>query len=222
MLIKLIDCVPLQNSKDEFSKSQELWSEISTCDGLRAQFGGWDKKSSHAIVLALWENQSSIDLFMRQKHDIVEEKTGQRSTYERCTVSLLVIEMTIPEKFNNAILDVSKIGFTRIADCYLYSGGKKQFIDDQKNIWNPGMAECQGMLGGYVASFTKEKDRFLVVSFWDSEVSHQRYIADQFPLLRNKVEINSYIKELTGYQIVLNKKWDIIPNQTLLQMNGKT
>ena len=212
MLIKLIDCLPIKGKEDQFAKAQDAWQAMSHCDGLHGQFGGWDNLSSRAFIFALWEAQASIDYFMSTVHDDIAAKNQQHLTYESCSVNYLTISMRIPSFTNQKGLDLSSIGFIRMADCVLFPDGHEQLLADQTAVWNPGMSACKGMLGGFIGKFTEETDRYLVISFWETEADHKNYIENTFPAIRNKVNIYSYIKNLAGHQIVIDKKWNVFPS----------
>lgn len=201
-------CLPIPGKENEFSKAQEYWRDIVNCSGFIGQFGGWDILSPQALILAFWQNQESIDRFMDEVHDRIANLSQQQLTYEYCTVDYLNIQMSIAA-MNTP--DLSKIGYVRMANCLLYPDGRENFFADQKSIWNPSMSSCSGMLGGYVGQFNQEASRYLVISFWDSAQSHSDYVNNLFPKLEGKVDIEQYIKDLSGHQFLINTKWNVFP-----------
>ncbi len=208
MLIKFMRCLPISGKENAFSKAQEFWRDSATCAGFIGQFGGWDTLSSHALILAFWQNQESIDLFMDEVHDRIANMNQQHLTYEYCAVDYLNIQMSIADMTTS---DLSKTGYVRIANCLLYPNGRENFFADQTSVWNPGMSSCPGMLGGYIGQFNQEANRYLVVSFWENAQSHSDYVNNMFPKLKSKVNIEHYIKDLSGHQFLINKKWNVFP-----------
>jgi heme-degrading monooxygenase HmoA len=204
MIIKFIECIPVSGKENAFSQAQEAWKSVSECNGFISQYGGWDNNSSNAVVLSLWHDQRSVNEFMLSVHDDIAEKNSQYQTYLQCTVHYLAIEQLIA---NSGYINPSDVGFIRIADCKLKQNGKQHFFKDQQSIWNPLMSSCSGMLGGYIAKFNEEPDRYMVISFWQDQQSHSQYITNQFQIARNQVNLNAYVDCLASYQIPAVKSW---------------
>ncbi|CAG9295954.1 DUF4937 domain-containing protein [Celerinatantimonas diazotrophica] len=204
MIIKFIECIPVPGKENAFSQAQEAWKSVSECNGFISQYGGWDHNSSNAVVLSLWCDQSSVNEFMLSVHDDIAEKNFQYQTYQQCTVHYLTIEQLIS---NHKYINPSEVGFIRIADCKLKQNGQQHFFKDQQSIWNPFMSSCSGMLGGYIAKFNDEPDRYMVISFWQDQQSHSQYITNQFQMARNQVNLDAYVDSLAGYQIPAVKSW---------------
>jgi heme-degrading monooxygenase HmoA len=200
MIIKFIECIPVPGKENAFSQAQEAWKSVSECNGFISQYGGWDNNSSNAIVLSLWHDQSSVNEFMLSVHDDIAEKNSQYQTYQQCTVHYLTIEQLIA-------INPSEVGFIRIDDCKLKQNAKQNFFKDQQSILNPLISSCSGMLGGYIAKFNKEPDRYMVISFWQDRQSNSQYITNQFQIARNQVNLNAYVDCLASYQIPAVKSW---------------
>ncbi|MCL1124734.1 DUF4937 domain-containing protein [Shewanella surugensis] len=191
-----------------------------------------DSQSQHAMILAFWDDFNAINAFMAGKHDEIVDNNNQAQTYQSCHVHYLQLELQFEPQFEskpelalNTIpstvkylgglkgLIPSDIGFIRIADCTLFSDEtgitEQTFFNDQTRVWNPAMQACEGMLGGVVARFIKQHNRFLVISFWQNEACHRQYMAGAFQTAKSRVSLELYIEQLAGYQIVIESKWYI-------------
>ena len=210
MILKIIRCTPLPDRKEAFSDKQKQ-SAISGCNGLVGQLGGWELDGQDAFILAVWDGMSSIKEFMSHSHDPIADRINQQTTYSQCDVEYFSTVSDIPAFAQDYFFSITDFGFLRVTDCYLGNHGEAQFLKDQENIWNPAMSSCRGMLAGYLAKNNKVESRYLVISFWDSEVSHQRYMEELFPETIKKVELDSYIEKIKGYQVPVNQGWNVLP-----------
>ncbi|WP_299494567.1 DUF4937 domain-containing protein [uncultured Shewanella sp.] len=226
MMIKWIEVLPKTGKEQAFSTAQETWHETAQCSGFEGQLGGWckikneqsevDHITSQAMLLAFWRDMSAIDDFMATKHDDIADNNNQARTYESCTVHYLQSELRFGALLTSSIkeMDVNDIGFIRIADCSLKVDdtglAEQTFFHDQTHVWDPAMQACDGMIGGAVARFIKQDNRFLVISFWQNKASHQTYMTDAFQTAKSQVNLSSYIDKLTGYQIVIEPNWSIL------------
>lgn len=213
MLLKFIRCEPKPGMGDDFSKAQESWSPISNCLGFHGQLGGWNNNRENAYILSLWKDEFSLNNFMSTIHDEIFIHNCQEKTYDVCEVDCLNLEMLLDNSGSDYEPPINNIKFIRVADCTIHKDSLGQFISDQKEIWNPAMISCAGMLGGFLARFQKNKYRFLVISFWESVSSHQEYMSNVFPEIKSKVKIDDYIKTMSGIQIEITRGWDVIPNK---------
>ncbi|GGD21506.1 YdbC family protein [Pontibacillus salipaludis] len=99
MILKLIKCHVPVNLKKSFQEAQTYWSDLSEMDGFSGQFGGWDTSELEtAYIFSFWEDLSSYQKFMRNKHDRLVQINGQERTYERISITLYHREepMVIP------------------------------------------------------------------------------------------------------------------------------
>ncbi|QFU21938.1 YdbC family protein [Shewanella eurypsychrophilus] len=205
-MIKFIECLVPLDKQEAFSVAQRCWRQTSHCPGFIKQYGGWDQKTGRAIILAHWQNRAAIDEFMATTHDKIAEENQQHLTYESCKVSYFNLVNIMP---STKVANVSEVGFVRVADCKLNPGGAPAFLQDQAEIWTPAMSECDGMLGGYLAQLVTDPLRYMVISLWRDELSHSDYMKLQFKYARAKVNLESYIDELVGYQLSTIPAWDI-------------
>ncbi|WP_299005130.1 DUF4937 domain-containing protein [uncultured Shewanella sp.] len=178
---------------------------------------------SRAMLLAFWHDMPAIEDFMVSKHDLIAHNNQQAQTYEACLVHYLSLELSLndlalQQSLQQAIIDfnainINDIGFIRIADCTLktdeHEWAEHAFFQDQIHVWNPAMQACEGMLGGAVARFQKEKNRFLVISFWQNELCHHKYCQGAFKAAKRQVNLAAYMDKLTGHYIVIEPKWHI-------------
>lgn len=219
MITKYIRCeVPAAN-KAEFSKGQRLWQETAYSEGFRSQLGGWDfskgmsakdkATSSKAMILAHWQDMESVKSFMKLAHDPIADKTNQANTYSALSVSYLSAVMDIPAS-NQDNPNRAESGFIRIVDCYVAPDKADAFIQEQKTLWNPGMQQAKGMLGGELCQFIDEENRFLVISYWQSESHHHDYTSHHFPLLKQQAATD-IIQTISGHNIQTESSWKITP-----------
>ncbi len=204
MYAKLIKCDVPANKRQQFSDGQKCWSKTANASGFIKQFRGWD--GDQAIILALWQDKASVEHFMRTMHDPIAEKANQADSYSSIDVSYLNQVFEIPV---HSYSEKSKPQFIRIADCKLIDGKEQEFLDTQQKVWNTGMSSVKGMLGGYVWQFVKEPLRYLVTTFWESETTHQYYMQEHFPLLKEVTNAKTHINELSGCFVGLQNNWMI-------------
>ncbi|AFH62712.1 hypothetical protein B2K_18650 [Paenibacillus mucilaginosus K02] len=89
MLVKLIACRVPERSRTQFAEAQMRWSELKDVEGFILQLGGWAQESPEtALILALWQEKRGYFDFMRERHDDLFERTGQRGTYEAIRISV--------------------------------------------------------------------------------------------------------------------------------------
>jgi quinol monooxygenase YgiN len=217
MITKYIRCeVPAVN-KANFSKGQSLWQETANSEGFRSQLGGWElskgksakgkSTNDKAIILAHWQDMESVKSFMKLAHDPIADKTKQACTYSALSVSYLSAVMDIPAS-NQDYQHRVESGFIRIADCYVAPDKADAFIQEQESLWNPGMQQAKGMLGGELCLFNDEANRFLVISYWQSESHHHDYITLYFPALKQQAATD-IIQTISGHNIQTEPSWKI-------------
>ena len=202
MYAKLIKCDVAKNQKQVFSAGQQAWKETANANGFIKQFGGWN--SDQAVIVAFWEDKNSIKHFMNTLHDPIAAKANQADTYTTINVSYLKQVMSIP-CHDSSSNDSPQ--FIRLANCRLLEGREQEFLATQQNVWNAGMAETKGMLGGHVFKCEKEPLDFVVITFWYSAAAHQEYEQNKFAELKAKVQIKSHISELSGNSFLLESSW---------------
>lgn len=101
MFIKKICCWVKEGQKSNFSIAQGKWQALSSVGGFIIQVGGWSADGHNAIIYSVWEDKSKHDGFMRDYHDVIYDKTGQKNTYEAIDI---IIE-ALPAGFELAKLD---------------------------------------------------------------------------------------------------------------------
>ena len=210
MIGKYIRCDVDPKSRQAFSSAQESWEKTSESKGFISQLGGWDANGNSAIILSIWKDEESIKSFMLNKHDAIAQRTPQSKTYNSCSTSYLDKILTIPSS-SDSIFPEKECDFIRIADCQIFPDKTDDFMYLQKTVWNPGMANVNGMLGGYFWSFSSEPDRYLVTTFWKTENDHQKYMTDQFPDLKKRSRATNCIVSISGHSFIKEKKWMVLP-----------
>ncbi|MGM0837217.1 MAG: YdbC family protein [Bacillota bacterium] len=87
MLIKYIKCQVEEESRAEFSKAQEKWSDLAYVEGFIGQLGGWCE-NGEAVILGFWESSGAYQHFMEHIHDTIFLENNQGNTYRSITVTL--------------------------------------------------------------------------------------------------------------------------------------
>jgi heme-degrading monooxygenase HmoA len=65
-----------------------------------------------------------------------------------------------------------------------------------------------GMLSGAIGK--RQSGRYLVVSLWENEYSHQRYVDKELAALIKESGVKDSIQRNTGSLIELHPRWEII------------
>ena len=210
MIAKYIRCEVIAAKRELFSKGQGLWLETAHSEGFISQLGGWEQESNRAVILARWTDMESVKNFMSAAHDPIAEKTNQVGSYSDISVSYLSAVMCIPAFNQEGSKEQAGCGFIRITDCYIDPDKMNEFIQEQKTLWNPGMQQAEGMLGGQLWQFNDESDRYLITTFWEGEVAHRHYMAAYFPRLKQQAATD-IIHTISGHNIRTEPSWKIIP-----------
>jgi len=232
MLVKWIRCGVEPELTRSFSLSQTAWSRLRAIDGFRGQIGGWDASTgTEACILGFWSGRRSYGVFMEDLHDDIASRTGQEATYRSIDVSLYDVLMEIPSLEtgvdsrwkNGEILSPSLDGqagdprmqfssrVVRVGELELKPGRREHFLECQSRIWNPGMGDAPGMHGGFLGRAVEGDDRYLVVSFWESEAAHRAYVGERLPGLRDRSEIDLSVASSRGWIILREDSWTVLP-----------
>ncbi len=210
MLFKWMVCQILDENRIAFSNAQQLWNSIAPASGFLFQFGGWDSKSpGSACIMGIWKDQEHYQNFMETIHDKVTEKSQQEKTYESLKVSFYHDLMRIPGNINTSKDMIDSSSWIRVAECTVKPTQIEHFTQTQVELWNPGMAQVDGMLGGYLCCDHTQENKFLVMSFWRDQSSHQNYVDNYFPELREKSNVEEDIELLLGRFIEMLPEWKV-------------
>lgn len=203
MLLKTIYCKVEEEKKELFSNAQGKWRDIRHLDGFHGQFGGWYE--DEACVFTLWEDRSTYQSFMNGAHDTIYLNSNQEDTFLSCEIELF---QTLYDITDTHLKDVVTEGsFVRVAICDVKVEKEKYFLHKQETIWNKGMEKAKGMLGGVVGKSLKNKNRYIVLTYWKDEQTHQHYVEEIFPDLYKLANIHEDIEEIKGKQAVCKEEW---------------
>ena len=212
MLFKWMVCQVTNFNRNAFSNAQQHWSSIASVPGFFSQFGGWDLKNpGKACIMGIWDKHSSYQNFMNMIHDGIVEKNQQEKTYESLKVSFYREVISIPSNEKTAENPIQNGSLIRIAECTIKPNRTDHFTKTQIDVWNPGMAQVDGMLGGYFCKNTNQENRYLVMSFWRDKQSHQNYIDLYFRELRERSGVEEDVESLLGRLIELEPQWNVAP-----------
>ncbi|MCU5689022.1 YdbC family protein [Bacillus anthracis] len=203
MLLKTIYCKVEEEKKELFSMAQEKWRDIQHLDGFYGQFGGWNE--NEACVFTLWEDRSAYESFMNGAHDTIYLNSNQEGTFLSCEIELFQTLYDIAEV---SLKDVVTEGsFVRVAICDVKVEKEKYFLHKQETIWNKGMENIKGMLGGVVGKSLKNENRYIVLTYWKDEKAHQHYVEEISPELYKLANIHEDIENIRGKQAVCKEEW---------------
>ncbi|PFD69179.1 YdbC family protein [Bacillus cereus] len=203
MLLKTIYCKVEEEKKELFSKAQEQWRDIQHLDGFRGQFGGWNE--DEACVFTLWEDRSAYQSFMNGAHDTIYLNSNQEDTFVSCEIELF---QTLYDITDTPLKDVVIEGsFVRVAICDVKIEMEKHFLHKQETIWNKGMENAKGMLGGVLGKSLKTENRYIVLTYWKDETAHRNYVEEIFPELHKLANIHEDIEDIRSKQVVCKEEW---------------
>jgi len=211
MFLKWVTCSVAEASREAFGSAQQGWSAIVGQPGLVGQVGGWDTATGDAHILGLWTDRGSYGLFMRDRHDVVANQSGQAQTYRGVHVSVGDAVFTIdgdaprlPDALTGGVL-------LRVADCRVDAARRAHFVGEQRDVWAPGMAAAGGMLGGVFTQLAA--CRYLVTTLWSDAAAHQRYASEDVPRLRDLAAADDDLTSLVEHVLLLEPRWKVIAAQ---------
>jgi heme-degrading monooxygenase HmoA len=210
MIIKKISCRVKQSKKEAFFDDQKQWQSLSEVNGFLGQLGGWS--AAHpltACIFSFWDSQKDYDYFMEKIHDGIVDRSGQSDSYESIEVNLFKEKMEVTGTAADISTVVEKAKYIRTTLSSVEEGAVQHFEDMQTRVWNPGMQKHKGMLGGTFALSQKKRNLFLVVTGWENEAYHQRYVEKGFTELRNKAEPRQDVLKLSGGKFKVEDAWRV-------------
>lgn len=207
MLAKWIICRVAEASRPGFSEAQLSWSATAECRGFLGQCGGFHGDFAH--MLALWKDRSALEAFTRMEHDAIANSSQQRGFYSAIQVHVLSRVMDLPGEHPTLAEAVPLGAFVRIADCTVHVANRTHFVDAHKQVWRPGLAAVPGMLGGAMWTFDDRPNRYLVMTLWDDEESHARYVSDAMPDLRARAATHADIAHIESRPFHLVPSWTV-------------
>lgn len=202
MLLKWILCDCLNSQKASFSKAQQQWVTLTEAPGFLGQFGGWDH--DQAGILGVWNDLHSYQNFMAKLHDEITDKNHQAQSYQSISVTLLEPVHPIGGSFQLAKIEGQAL--LRVARCELREGRLASFKARQETLWNQGMAECEGFLGG-AWGLTQSKQVTYVFSLWKNEAAHAYYQSQVFPALKKQACTVQDMVKIQGYKVLCEPTW---------------
>ncbi|MDQ0176686.1 YdbC family protein [Bacillus chungangensis] len=212
MIIKKITCKVREDQKENFSECQGQWQSINYIEGFLGQIGGWDNKEPlTACIFSFWESQAAYQFFMDETHDQVFLNSGQEHTYTSINVDLLQEKFRIPGSEPDIVSVLRKANYVRTAFSQVKKTRIDHFVEMQKEVWNPGMKKAEGMLGGEFARSQKNDLYYLVLTGWENENVHEKYMAIHFPDLIKTATPKQDVVELTGNHFIVQESWRVCP-----------
>ncbi len=211
MLLKWIVCTTSKEMQPTFSAAQEQWVVLKGLQGFLGQVGGWNSKNPlQAGILSCWQDEKSYRRFMQYEHDRIYQQSDQGKTYLSISIALFKDRLAIPGSAADLLSALLQGSVLRVTDSHVFPEQSQVFEQNQRTIWNPGMAEVGGMLSGVCAQALEEASRYLVASFWSDMQAHQVYLQTAFPLLRERAQLPQSLQHIEGWVIQLEKSWQVI------------
>lgn len=205
MLLKTIFCKVEEEKRELFSDAQEKWRDLQYLDGFYGQFGGWNEEE--ACVYTLWKDRNAYQAFMNDAHDTIFFNSNQEGTYTSCNIEMF---QTLYDITEIPLKDVIAQGsFVRVAICDVGEGKEKYFLHAQETIWNKGMENAKGILGGVVGKSLKTENRYIVLTYWQDEIAHERYMNEIFPALYRLANVNDYVENINGKRVIRKEEWSV-------------
>jgi uncharacterized protein YeaO (DUF488 family) len=209
VLVKWVQCRVPPNRRLAFGAAQAGWSRLSGEAGLVGQLGGWDVRSPEmACLVAIWRSRSEYETFMARRHDELVAATDQAGTYSAVDTAVGDVLLVMPGTSASPAEALVAAGLVRVADCRVRAERTDHFRSAQERIWVPGMAESEGMLGGWFSDLSG--GRFLVTTLWKDPDCHAAYVADRLPELRERAEVDGDVEELTGRVLPIEPSWRVL------------
>jgi heme-degrading monooxygenase HmoA len=212
LIIKRIFCNVKENQKEEFYEQQMQWKPLSNVKGFLGQIGGWNSKEPLiACVYSFWNNLTDYNQFMEEEHDQIFRKLGQINSYESIDVSLFREKQWIPGKEKDIVHVCKTSNYIRVAISKVKEDNIEHFVEMQRRVWNTGMQNFEGMLGGTFAQSQMKGNDFLILTGWKSEKDHYNYSKENFPELLKAANTNDDVLELIGEQFKVQEAWSVYP-----------
>lgn len=209
MLLKWIVCEVSPESRQAFSQAQQQWQRIRYAEGLIAQIGGFDAAADNtACIAALWRDEACYQQFMATLHDAVSDDSDQAAHYQSSQTTRYRVVSRMPGQQPDLANALTQGKLLRVAECDVKTGHHPAFVRAQLDVWTPGMATQDGMLGGLFAR-QPDSGRFIVLTSWRDEEAHQHYADNQLPKLRQQAPPNVVLDGLLGRRIQLDPAWAI-------------
>jgi hypothetical protein len=211
MLLKWIVCQVLAETRANFSSAQSQWTPLKRLPGFLGQIGGWVcASSSQAGILALWQDEAYYRHFMQHNHDEIVAHNSQSESYSSLSVALFGDLFPLLGSQPDFLTALTTGTVLRLTDCSLFPEQDQTFIHNQTTIWNPAMAQAQGMLAGIFAQATDHASRYLDASLWSDLQAHQAYMEILFLLLPEQANLSQTLQSIHGWVIQLEKAWRVL------------
>ena len=212
MVVKWIVCRVPEPKRDAFAVAQSEWRLLQGTAGFLGQAGGWNvDEPTEACIVSLWTSMPHYEDFMARRHDEMLARTQQQQAYTRADVVLCERLLDIHGESGPFPAALPRAGLLRVADCQIHARRMSHFLKVQRDVWNPGMARVQGMLGGSFNWARSRDNQFVVITAWASSECHSRYMVDHFAELRHRSHAAQDIVQVTGRRVRLQPTWFAAP-----------
>jgi len=208
MLLKWMVAEVPAGDRDDFAEAQRGWAPIALAQGLIGQVGGWNQEGA-ACMLAAWSDAGAYKRFYDHVHDAITDFNEQQGTYVGLHVALAHSVVAMPGDADSFADAMAGATFLRLADCNVHNARVSHFVRAQLTVWAPGMAACEGMLGGRFSASVDRAGRYLVSTLWRDEADHQAYVNGPFTGLRDAAGASIDLASIKGHRVALDPTWTI-------------
>jgi len=194
---------------DAFSAEQLQWAALRDEPGFVAQCGGSVMDTGSQVqIFGLWADMDSYQAFMGSAHDRIFKSGKQGACYTDAESMMYERVLDLPGVESN-LADALRRGaaIIRIARCDVLPERVEHFVEMQRSVWQDGMRDAPGMLGGNFWRAVDDKHRFIVTTAWASVEDHEQYRAQRLDGLRAQAKPGDDLVSIEGRQIVLTPAW---------------
>ena len=200
--------------KYKFSCAQEKWYRTISAKGFIAQTGGWNTMDeTEASIISFWESKDALHYFMRNLHDQILKENKQDQFYSSIVVDHYNITHTMKGESSTFVQVINNAKLLRTAVYRVKDDSVKHFEQIQKEIWKAGIKRTNAMLRSYFSKSTKDINKYLMITFWESQENHKNYINNIQPGLIERPDLLQDLETTSGKQILLVESWKILKDE---------
>jgi len=210
LLTRLVICRVRPEARARFEDGQRQWGVLSGVPGFQGLVGGWRTDVPNQAVLAVfWDNPAALRRFMGQHYVMLVHRLGLHRATLKTVFSDWNLECSIDGCEASLGLASAKAHMMRVVRCGIKPGQVLRFLDSQRTVWNPGLREVGGYLGGCLSSGLEQRSDFLTTMFWTSADDHQRYLDGPFTELYTRSGLGGDTTWLEGMRVEIEPGWTV-------------
>jgi heme-degrading monooxygenase HmoA len=197
---------------DAFSAEQLRWAALRNEPGFVAQCGGNIMDTGSQVqIFGLWADIDSYQAFMGSAHDRIFKSGKQGACYTDAESMMYERVLDMPGAAGDLAGALRReAALIRIARCDVFPERIEHFVEMQRSVWQDGMRDAPGMLGGNFWRAVDGECRFIVTTAWASVEDHERYCTERLDELRAQAKPGDDLVSIEGRQIVLTPAWTVL------------